>query len=268
MRGDSFDRVAGFSLAPDGALAALLLALGRPVLRREMERQPELAGELQGMVAGGFVLAAPLAGPDGLEGVLLTDERGDGLEPQAHDFDLVAGLCDLVAGALRNARRYRSSLERSVELLASVAGDPATPALRAEAAGLVERVARVALLPPRTRGLLKHAVGLGAAAGEPRLREALARLATDDSTGWIAELAALAAAAPSSPEHAADPPSARAALLVAFARRLVIARAGGEMLGPATARAAESLGDALDAGTRQALEAAVRDLLALERSAA
>ncbi len=270
VRGDALDRLAGCALATDGPLVSTLAALGRPVLRREMERLSELADELPTLVAGGFTLAAPLSGPDGLEGVLLADERGDGLEPEPRDLELVAGLCELVAGALRNARRYRLPLERAIVVLASVTAVTAETALRAEAAALVERAGRATLLPPRMRGLLRHVALLGATADEARTREALVQLAGGDSTGWISELCALAAAArmPLAPHQSVDPTTARAALCGAFARRLVIARAGGEPLADAARRALGSLEEALDSTTREALEAAVHETLALERTAA
>jgi two-component system, OmpR family, alkaline phosphatase synthesis response regulator PhoP len=269
-RGEAVERLAGLTLARDGALARLLAALGRPVRRRELEGVLEVRPELPALVAAGLVLAAPLVGPDGLEGVLVTDERRDGLEPQPHDLELVSGLCELVAGALRNARRYRVPLERAVELLASVTGDAESAPLRAEAAALVERAARATLLAPRPRGLLTHVVALGDALDERSPRAALERLEAGDVTGWVTDLIALVerARVPAAPDAAGEPEWARAALLVAFARRLTIARVGGETLEAAAARALESLDGALDGDTRQALEAAVRETVLAARPAA
>jgi two-component system phosphate regulon response regulator PhoB len=268
VRGDAFDRVAALTLAVDGPLATRLAALGRPLPRREIERDPELRAELPALVAGGFVLAAPLVGPEGLEGVLLADERADGREPTALDLELVAGLCDLVAGALRNARRYRAPLEQAVVLLAGVAGGD-VPA-RNEAALLADRVARATRMTPRQRGLLAHAALLGDAMDAPGVAASLARLGEGDSTGWMAELRALlsAARAPLGVVAGGDPGAARAVTLAAFARRLVIARRDGDTLAHAAARAVESLGEALDDDARQAIEAAVREAPAHERPAA
>jgi hypothetical protein len=141
---------------------------------------------------------------------------------------------------------------------------------RNDAALLVERVARATLMPPRERGLLAHAALLGEAVDLPPAAAALERLGEGDSTGWIAELRALVAASRAPAGHVAggDPTSARAVVLTAFARRLVIARQAGEALEPAASRAMESLGDALDEESRLALSVGVRESLARERPAA
>ena len=68
VRGDGLERLAGLELPPTGALAALLAGLERPVVRRDLERFPDLAGEVAPFVAEGVALLVPLRGPDGLEG--------------------------------------------------------------------------------------------------------------------------------------------------------------------------------------------------------
>src|SRR5206468_1644746 len=72
-------RVGIAKLAIDGCgeLARLLCGLGRPVRRHELERFPELRHELPQLVAAGLTLLAPLCGPEGLEGLILVDERLD-----------------------------------------------------------------------------------------------------------------------------------------------------------------------------------------------
>jgi DNA-binding response OmpR family regulator len=260
LRGGTLERVARFEVAMDGPLAALLRAIGRPARRRQLERIAEVVDELPPLVAGGFVLVAPLAGPAGLEGLIVTDERVDGLEPQSHDLDLLGGLCELSAVALANARRHRAALERAVEVLGDVGASAGARARAAEAAELTARAARAAVLPRRERGLLLHAVALGAAAEAEPVPAALARLEREDATGWTGDLRRLieAARAPQAPGESDAPETARAALLAAFGRRLIAAREAGEALAPAIDSAVRSLDGVIDPWTAQAIDAAVR----------
>jgi hypothetical protein len=104
VRGDMFEQVAAIAIAVDGELAALLRSLGRPVSRHELARLTELGAELPALVAGGVLLLAPLVGPYGLEAVLVTDEPATGVRLEPADSEMLAGLCEIAALALHNAR--------------------------------------------------------------------------------------------------------------------------------------------------------------------
>jgi DNA-binding response OmpR family regulator len=256
IRGDTPERAAGLAFGAAGALVQRVVALGRPVPRRALHRLSDADEELAPLVAGGFVLVAPVAGPGGLEGLLVTDERTDGLEPQPQDLEVLAGLCDLAGVALGNARRHRAALERAVEVLAGA--DSAGPWARA--AALAERAARALLLWPALRRRIAAAVALGGRDDDPGVRAGLERLEAGDASGWVAALRGLVdAARRPGADDAGDPERARAARLAAFARRAAAALEGGHAPDAAVTVAMASLEDVLDPDTRAALEAAARE---------
>ena len=260
VRGDGLDRLAGLALPRSGALADLLAGLERPVTRRDLERFPDLDAEVAPFVAAGVALLAPLRGPAGLEGLLLLDERRDGLPFDPLELEALATLARMAGVALHNARRTRALAERALEELA--ARGPAGAAgrrARAEAAFIVEHAASAALVPPRQRRLLAHAIRLGRDAAAGGRAAALARLAADDPTGMARDLVALI--------EAADEPAVRgtaddggAPALLAVALELTAARDRGLDVPAALEHAIARHGAALDPITRQALEAAAREL--------
>ena len=310
IRGDGLERLAGLELSRSGALAALLAGLERPVARRDLERFPDLAEDLAPLAAVGVSLLVPLRGPQGLEGLLVLDERGDGLPYPPFELELLARLSPLAGVALHNARRARAHVERVLEELvgrgapdaevapdseaalgahaaldaeaapdaeaalgahaargaeaapdAHAAPDAEVRRSRAEAVLLVEHAARATLLPPRQRRLLAHAIRLGRCAPAGVEVEALARLAADEPTGLVRDLAALIARVktPASREEPA-PEDARAAVLLAVALAYADERERGADLRAALTRAIAAVGGRLDPITRQALEGAAREL--------
>src|SRR5262245_1586223 len=142
IRGDGLERVAPFSLAPDSELMSLLVGLGRPIRRPELERFPELGPELQALVTQGIALIAPLRGANGLEGVLLADDRLDGEDATGLDLDVLTLLCDAAAVGLANARRCRALADGLVETMVARAGEVMAgddSEMRVEAAALADR---------------------------------------------------------------------------------------------------------------------------------
>jgi DNA-binding response OmpR family regulator len=105
MRAPAPERVAELRLHAHGELLALLKGLGRPVRRRDLDRFPELREELRPFVVAGIVVFAPLRDADGMVGVVVADERLDGVEVDAPRLEALGLLCDTAAIALRNARR-------------------------------------------------------------------------------------------------------------------------------------------------------------------
>ena len=292
IRGDGLERLAGLELSRSGALAALLAGLERPVACRDLERFPDLVEDLAPLAAVGVSLLVPLRGPQGLEGLLVLDERGDGLPYPPFELELLARLSPLAGVALHNARRARAHVERVLEELARrgapdaevapdaeaapgahvARGAEAAPGAhaapdawarrsRAEAVLLVEHAARATLLPPRQRRLLGHAIRLGRCAPAGAEVEALARLAADEPTGLVRDLAALIArvTTPASHEEPA-PEDVRAAVLLAVALAHADERERGADLRAALARAIAAVGGRLDPITSQALEGAAREL--------
>jgi DNA-binding response OmpR family regulator len=259
VRGDGLERLAGIEIAPEGPLGLMLAGLGRPVRRAELERFPELREELSLFVAHGFVLLAPLRGVTGLEGVLAVDERDDGRDFPREDLEMLGALCDLAAAAFANAQRVRLVVDARFDL-ALQQGAGAEAEMAHETAMLAERVARVTLLDPRLRSLLRRAAALGAwgtdAAGQAYL-EAAER---DDPTGRVGELRRLLAwsVAPQPAENAGVE-ECRAAAILAVTRRYRVARAHGRSGEQAIEFALIEAGAALDPLTVEALREAVRE---------
>src|SRR5262245_26618071 len=152
IRGDGLDRVSPLSLPAESDLMMLLAGLGRPLRRSELERFPEMDEALKGLVTQGISLIAPLRGTNGIEGVLLTDDRLDGADAWALDLAVLPLLCDAAAFGLANARRCRALADGLVETMIARAGEVAAAddsELRVEAVGLTDRAARGLLFPPR-----------------------------------------------------------------------------------------------------------------------
>jgi DNA-binding response OmpR family regulator len=122
VRGDGLERLAGLGLPQTGPLATLLAGLERPVVRRDLERFPDLALEVAPFVAEGVALLAPLRGPDGLEGLLVLDERRDGLPFPPSELEALASLARFAGVALHQARRVRTLAERALAELAAHGG--------------------------------------------------------------------------------------------------------------------------------------------------
>ena len=171
-------RVGIAKLAIDGCgeLARLLCGLGRPVRRHELERFPELRHELPQLVAAGLTLLAPLCGPEGLEGLIVVDERLDGQDFSRADIETLKALCEASAVPLHNAQRCHAQARGLLDALAALAPvDPCLDSARAAATDLLERAAMA--LPDRQRELVLKAAALGEWAASPSGRRALACLA-------------------------------------------------------------------------------------------
>jgi len=262
VRGDGPERLAALTLQPGSALADVLAGLERPVARADLERFPDLRDEMAPFAAEGIVLLVPLRGPGGLEGLLVVDERRDGLGFPPLELESLASLARIAGVALHNARRVGALVERTLDVLCARA--PAGPGVgmaRTEAAYLVEHAARATLVAPRLRRLLAHAVRLGGGVEPGEDAAALERLAADDPTGLVRDLRTLLARARAlEPEGGAAPEESRAAALLAVALAHAEARARGADLQAALGHALTGADGRLDPITRQALEAAAREL--------
>ncbi len=264
VRGDGPERLARLALPQTGALAVLLAGLERPVLRRDLERFPDLATEVAPFVAEGVALLVPLRGPGGLEGLLVLDERRDGLPFPPSELEALASLARFAGVALHEVRRVRSLAERALmELARREASDDDGRRARSEAGFLVEHAAQAALVPPRQRRLLAHAIRLGRDAATGGGAEALARLAADDPTGLARDLVALFARVDAvAGDGDGDPATGdgRVAVLLAVALSHAEERERGADTRSALSRALAAAGGRLDPVTCQALEAATHEL--------
>jgi DNA-binding response OmpR family regulator len=261
IRGDGIERLAGLSIAADGELVSLLVGLGRPVRLSELERFPELGAELPALVAQGISLIAPLRGANGLEGLLIADDRLDGDDASRLDIDILNLLCDAAAVGLANARRCRALADGLVETLVARAGEVASvddSEMRVEAVALAERAARGLLIPPRLRGLLGHGVALGDWALTDSGRHAVALAATADPTGRLIDLGRLLDCGECPDSEALDAPRAHeATILLRVARNYTVARRQGATPQMALVAAMDTAGDDVTAHMRLALATAL-----------
>jgi hypothetical protein len=268
VQGDAFERIAALEVLPHGELAPVLAGLGRPALAAALERMPEVRAEIAPFIACGFHLLAPLGGPDELEALIVMDERLDASEHARADREVLAGLCEIGALALRNAQRFRAQAEELLGMLA--AWVPAgADGVAAESAAIVTRAAHATLLAPSFCGLLRHGVALGAWVRTADGRRSLGRVRGLDPTGRIELLERLLERA-SGPEPSPDPwapEEQRAALLLRVGLEAAAARAGGAAIDEAVARALEQAGPALDPATAHALLEAAREAALLDGEA-
>ena len=91
-RGLTPEREALLRVPADGELARLLVALGRPVRREELERFPVLRDELDPLIAAGSALLVPLAVRGRLAGLAVLVEKADGAGFGGLDLELAASL--------------------------------------------------------------------------------------------------------------------------------------------------------------------------------
>ncbi len=223
------DRFDGLAVEPAGELLSLVAGLGRPVRRAELERLGALAPELAPFAARGVETLVPVRTRAGLEALLVADERADGLAHSTADLELLGALAGLAAPALQNAWRHRAAEDRALELLAARAAtrDSARHAV-ADALELANRACAALALPARERGLVAHAVSLGAWAWSGEGREALDRLVERAGSERLRALATRVASAAELDLPAFATPEAReATLVVAVLVRVQVARASG-----------------------------------------
>ncbi len=276
-RGESLDRVAALEVPRRGPLAELVEGLGRPVLRRELERFPELRRELAPFLAHGVTVLAPVGAEGGLEALLVADERADGGEPAPAEIELLAALCEMGAVALRNGARVRQQLLVTLEKLLGPGGEdagragetaPSDAGVAApegetpleEALALASRAAQATLVAPRHRTLLDQALRLGAMPPGSRGHATLLALLESDATGLVRDLLRIEerAARPEPVDDAWLPEEGRPPLLLAAGRGYLEARRSGAPPEEALEESLRVLGDALDPGTAEALRGALR----------
>jgi DNA-binding response OmpR family regulator len=260
-RGETIDRIAALEVARLGPLGSLLEGLGRPVLRRELDRFPELRPELQSFLAHGITVLVPLAGANGLEGLLLADERPDGGEPDALEMELLAQLCGMASAALHNAAQVREQLLIVLARLAGAVAPTSPSTSREKAAQFIERVARVMMLPPRQRTLLGLALRIAPATVGAPWRDAIESLSVSDATGMVSDLLRLEERATWLEPVTDDwlPEEGRAPLLLWVGRAYAAALESGDDAANGLERALAGAGSALDPATAESLRGALRE---------
>jgi DNA-binding response OmpR family regulator len=263
IRGDTYDRIAGLGFDKDADLVHVVAGLGRPVLRHELERLPELAESLPHLVATGFTMLAALRSIDGVEGLLVMDERLDGRALTRTERDELMGFCEVAAISLSNACDSRRQTDRIMRALPRPAlqAHP-TNAVRDETMTVMLRASRAAWLPPRYCELFELALTLGADADSREITAELEAITRDDPTGRVRDLLAIVRrSADLEGRHVVSPEQQRAALLLFIARHYTAARSAGAGPDAALVEASLAAGGALDPATAQALNGALREPL-------
>ena len=141
-RGVTPEREALLRLPTDGEMARLLVALGRPVRREEMERFPVLGGELDPLVAAGTALFIPLCARGRLVGMAALGEKSDGSAFTGMDLEMAASLGQVAGVAVEQSdlvRHAEETFQQAVSAYTAII-EARQPGARVRA----ERVANVA----------------------------------------------------------------------------------------------------------------------------
>jgi DNA-binding response OmpR family regulator len=149
-RGMTPERESLLRLPTDGEMARLLVALGRPVRREEMERFPILVGELDPLVAAGTALFIPLCSRGRLLGMVTLGEKSDGSAFHGMDLEMAASLGQVAGVAVEQTDLVRHAEETFVQAVQAYSAivEARQPGARVRA----ERVALVAELLARQLG--------------------------------------------------------------------------------------------------------------------
>ena len=227
--GARWPELAGLPLRADGELGAIVAGLGRPVTRAELERFAELAPERGPLIAAGVALVAPLPAANGLEAMLLADERPDGRGWDSGDLEALAGLCEQAGVALETARRFRVQADAALAVVLARAERGGRERAAAEQATMrLTQVATRIGLPARERLLLGHALAAGAWGWSEDGRAELDALAKRDASGRARTVLELLERSESlSCDGVEEPCWCRTVGLAGVGIRFVIARASG-----------------------------------------
>jgi len=120
-RGLSPEREALLALPGDGELARLLVALGRPVRREELERFPILRGELDPLVAAGTALLIPLCARGRMVGLAIVGEKSESTSFSGIDLEMAASLAQAAAVAVEQSELVRHAEETYLQAVRAYA---------------------------------------------------------------------------------------------------------------------------------------------------
>ena len=186
VRGELPERWGPLALSPRGACVEWLAALGRPALRAELERLPELVHDVGVLSAHGIAMLALVPSAPGVpsaQAMVVCDERPDGAPFGQLERERMGAILAAAAPARAAALRFRRQQDRALDLLsAPVCADPRRRDAAREARARVLPIASRMGLGAADLGVLARGLDLGPWAwGEPG-RAALADLAGDDAT--------------------------------------------------------------------------------------
>ena len=129
----------GLVVDPEGELSSLLLSLGRPVRREELERFPEMREEMGPLVTAGIAVLVPVVSRGSLSAVALLGEKTEPGPYTSVDIEMASGLSQAAALAVEQGslmRRARQAFEQAVHAyLGAVETRDAQTAWRASTVG-------------------------------------------------------------------------------------------------------------------------------------
>lgn len=245
VRGDVAERWQRLTIARDAGCLARARTLGRALLRSDLERSRADAGEAGMLAAHGVALLVTLAGAEGVEAVIVCEDRADGsgFEPEA--LDRLHALATLAGPVRLTARRFCEQQDRALAMLAAHASaDPAgRTALREVRARLLPLAERWSM-PSQARAQLSLAWEMGPWVWSETGRVALERYADGDPTTRLIRLADRVTRALEVAEGRSE--GDRVERLLAAGLRYQSLRQGGRSAYEAWRTTADWLGIALD----------------------
>jgi len=187
VRGELPERWAALDLDPRGACLGWLAVLGRPALRSELERLPELRRDVGVMAARGVAMIGLVPGAEGSESLAVC-------EPERRaERERFGVLCGAAAPARAIALRFRRQQDQVLDLLASPpSADPRRRlAARETRMRLLPLASRLGL-PPAELAVLERLLDLGPWVWADAGRAVLADLSREDASHRCRSLRSLA----------------------------------------------------------------------------
>lgn len=189
VRGDLVERWARCVIARDAECLTLARTLARPVRREDLERSREAAADAGLFAAQGVTVLAVLAGAEGVEAVIVCEDRADGGGFAPAELERLHALATLAAPVRATARRFRLQQDRALSLLvAHAAGDVRRRDVLREMRDRLWPLAERSGLSESDRALLALAWEIGPWGWSEAGREALAAFAEGDPTPRLKRL--------------------------------------------------------------------------------
>ncbi|MCE9627398.1 MAG: response regulator transcription factor [Candidatus Eisenbacteria bacterium] len=250
VRGDLLERWERCVFARDAECLTLARTLARPLRREDLERSRDAAADAGAFAAHGVALFAVLAGAEGVEAVIVCEDRADGGGFAPAVLERLQALATLAAPVRATARRFRVQQDRALALLvAHAAGDPRRREALRETRDRLWPLAERAELSDAGRAQLALAWEIGPWGWIDAGREALAAFAEGDPTPRMRQLCELMARAAEVAEGRIE--GDRGERLVAAGLRFQALRLGGRSAYEAWRTTAEWLGIIVDPDLRE-----------------
>lgn len=137
----------GLGVAPDGELARILVALARPMRREELERFPEVRGEIATLYPAGIAMLVPVAAQGRLVALALLGDRAEITPYATMEFELAGSLAQSAGSALEQGflvRRAQRAYGNALTLYLGAASErhPRAALVAAALRRVVEGLAR------------------------------------------------------------------------------------------------------------------------------